>query len=234
MVDGTIAVASPLDNSAALEAGAVELFARNGGWVYVANVTSSDADAGDRFGTSLALAPGTVPLSDRLISGAVKDDETGTDDGAAYVLELEHTSARVYCTSKRNSLGCVPRAGFTGVPSATNASPFTISAASVLNQRPGVCFYSLNGRSAAPYKGGIKCFASPYRRAAGTLTSGGTPLGIDDCTGVLALDFNAWIQSGVDPSLIPGAIVNAQFLARDGAASFGLSLTEALEFEIEP
>jgi hypothetical protein len=232
--DGTLAVGSPFSNLAATQAGAVELFARNGGWQHAGTLISSDPNAYDWYGQSVSLASGMSPLHERLLTSAPLDDELGNEVGAAYVLELEHADAKVYCTSKLNSLGCLPRVAFTGTPSVSSASPFTISASNVLNQRAGVFFYSIGGRDATPFKGGFKCIASPYRRANGTLSSGGTPPGTDDCSGVLALDFNSWIRSGVDPTLSAGKLVDGQFFSRDGASSFGTSISEAVEFEIRP
>ena len=45
---------------------------------------------------------------------------------------------------------------------------------------------------------------------------------------------NALIQSGTDPGLVTGAQVNAQFWYRDNADAFGIGLSNALGFSIEP
>jgi hypothetical protein len=148
------------------------------------------------------------------------------------VYELDSVAATVYCSSKLNSSSCVPRMGFSGTPSATFASPFTITATQVLNQKNGVFFYGTSGRSFAPFQGGFKCVQSPTRRT-GTLFSGGS-VGPVDCSGALSLDFNAWIQSGADPNLLAGTVVDGQFWYRDGAASSGTGLSEAIELVILP
>jgi hypothetical protein len=67
------------------------------------------------------------------------------------------------------------------------------------------------------------------------LSSGGTPPLIWDCTGQFHFDFNAWIQSGIDPSLVAGQEVWAQYWYRDPgfAAPNNIGLTDAVEFTIQ-
>ena len=137
----------------------------------------------------------------------------------------------IYCTAKANSQGCVPQIGSAGTPSVTSPSPFSVSATEVLNQKPGVLFYGF-GPVAAPFLGGVLCVQPPLRRNAVQLSGGNPPP--DDCSGSYAFAFNALIQSGTDPLLIAGAAVHAQFWSRDPADAFGVGLTDAIAFEIEP
>jgi hypothetical protein len=65
-------------------------------------------------------------------------------------------------------------------------------------------------------------------------TSGGNTQPPDDCSGAYALDFNAWIQSGVDPALGVGAVVDVQCWSRDPGDPFGTSLSDALELTVAP
>ena len=215
---GTVAVGEPFGDGFFLDGGAVHLFARNGGWVPMASFVASHTTASSVFGSAVALD------GDRLLAGG---------GGHAYIFELAHVDARVYCTAKRNSLDCLPAIGFAGTPSATSTSPFTITASAVLNQRNGVFFYGLAGRASVPFQGGLRCIAAPVHRT-DIQSSGGNPLPPDDCSGVFALDFNAWIQSGIDPSLAAGALVDVQNWSRDQQASFGTSLSDALELTIQP
>ena len=227
----SVACRGPLLAAGAPNANSVGLIVRNGGWQSSALVTASDAQPGDRFGESLAIATTATNLSASLLVGSPQHDSSGADAGAAYFFEVAH-DAVVYCSSKLNSLGCLPRMGFNGVPSASSPTPFTILASSVLNQRNGVFFYGLSGPAAAPFQGGLKCVASPTRRT-GTLNSGGTPPFANDCSGIYGFDFNAWIAAGADPSLVAGVNVRGQFWSRDPAASFGVGLSEAIEFLIQ-
>jgi Tol biopolymer transport system component len=135
---------------------------------------------------------------------------------------------QVYCTAKVNSLGCTPAIGYLGAASATVAIDFTITATNLRNQAPGVLIYSLNGAAATPFQGGYLCMQSPLVRT-GVHSSAGNS-GVIDCSGAYAFAFNAYIASGVNPALINGATAWAQFWSRDGAASFGTNLTDALSF----
>jgi hypothetical protein len=100
----------------------------------------------------------------------------------------------------------------------------------VLSHASGLLSYGL-GTSATPFHGGTLCVAQPLRRT-GFQSSGGNPPPVD-CSGVLTLDFNARIQSGTDPALVAGTIVDAQFFYRDGGDPSGVGLSDALHFAIE-
>jgi hypothetical protein len=63
--------------------------------------------------------------------------------------------------------------------------------------------------------------------------SGGSASG-DDCSGYFSYDFNARIQSGVDPLLVPGAEVFCQYWSRDPWSASTTSLSNALRFLVQP
>jgi hypothetical protein len=65
--------------------------------------------------------------------------------------------------------------------------------------------------------------------------SGGQNAGTD-CTGTLSTDFNARIQGGSDPGLVPGAMISARWYYRDpqDPAGYATGLTDALRFAICP
>jgi hypothetical protein len=141
----------------------------------------------------------------------------------------QRTPLATYCTAKVNSQGCLPLIGWTGAPSASTAPPFTITASNVLNQKAGLLIYGFTP-AATPFQGGYRCMAPPIRRTPAQ-GSGGT-IGPADCTGTYSMDFNARIQSGVDPQLVPGASVYAQWWSRDGQSPSGSGLTNALSFTV--
>jgi hypothetical protein len=141
-------------------------------------------------------------------------------------------SVSIYCTAKTNSLGCVPAIGSSGTPSATLASPFLVSAAQVRNQKLGLLFYGF-APAATPFLGGLRCIGGPSIRTP-VQSSGGNALPADDCSGAHAFDFNARIQSGVDPLLVAGEDVYCQWWTRDPGSAANIGLTDALEIRIQP
>ena len=82
-VDGDrILVGASGDVQAAQNPGSAHLFERTGaGWSEVATLTPSDGAGGDAFGDAVALA------DDRALIGARFADQSGSDEGAAYVFE---------------------------------------------------------------------------------------------------------------------------------------------------
>jgi hypothetical protein len=140
-------------------------------------------------------------------------------------------ASTTYCVAKVNSQGCVPEMTFSGVPSASSASPYTLGAISVLNNKSGLLFYG-SVQSSNAFQGGTKCVGAPTRRTSIQNSAGNPPP--DDCTGTYAYDFNARIQSGIDPNLAAGAVVYAQYWSRDPFAAYTTGLTDAVCFTIQP
>jgi Tol biopolymer transport system component len=135
-----------------------------------------------------------------------------------------------YCLAGQNSLGCTPAIGSSGAPSASSSSPFDVFASSVLNQRAGLLFYGTHGPQLAPFLGGYLCVRAPTVRSLLQISDGsftGT-----DCTGTFHFDFNAHVQSGVDPALTAGTDVWAQYWSRDAAAPSTTNLTDAIAFRV--
>ncbi len=137
-----------------------------------------------------------------------------------------------HCTAKVNSNGCTPAIGYSGAPSTSSSAPFFVSATNELNGKTGLLFYGA-GAAVLPFQGGTLCVQPPIVRTP-QQDSGGNPPPANDCSGTYSFDFNAWIQSGVDPALVTGVLVDTQYWARDplDPAGFGTSLSDALEFTI--
>jgi hypothetical protein len=108
-----------------------------------------------------------------------------------------------------------------------------VRAEPVRNQRVGVLMYGL-GPDHGVLGDGVLCVAPALRRT-GVLSSGGSTGG-PDCSGSLAVDFNALIRSGIDADLVPGTVVYAQFVYRDRPSVAGAELgtSDALRFTISP
>jgi hypothetical protein len=144
---------------------------------------------------------------------------------------LRSDGPHAYCTAKQNSQGCYASMSSLGIPSTSSPAPFVVRAIEVVNQKFGLLLWSQSS-AFTPFQGGTLCLGQSFRT--GATHSGGSPGG-DDCTGLLAFDFNALIQAGTNPLLVPGAQLQAQFYYRDlpsGGTMTGLS--DALRFTIQP
>ena len=140
----------------------------------------------------------------------------------------------VYCTAKTNSLGCLPSIDASGWPSATAGSGFQVTGVDQLNNKAGFLFYGMNGAAALPFYGGTKCVNPPIKRTL-VQDSLGTPAPAADCSGIFAVDMNAFAVGALggnpDPALsVPGTVVNCQWWSRDAAGNTALS--DGLEYAI--
>ncbi|MCK6445207.1 MAG: calcium-binding protein [Planctomycetes bacterium] len=147
----------------------------------------------------------------------------------ARVLSACDPSITTYCTAKVNSLGCLPRIVATGIPSGSAVSGFVIAAEQVAPGEAGVLLYSYHGLASAPFEGGFLCAAAPLKRSPVQFASAG---GAPPCVGTYALDFNARIASGIDPSLVVGQRVWAQYWMRDSGSAPATGLTDAVTFVV--
>lgn len=159
-------------------------------------------------------------------------DGSRSDMGALVFDPQASPGPSIYCSSTVNSLGCTPAIAFTGAPRAGGA-PFEISCASLVSNKLGLLFYGFQSK-ALPYQGTTLCVTAPVRRTS-VQHSGGNPPPADG-SGQYTFDFDAHLQSGVDPSLAAGALVYAQYWFRDPALG-PLNTTgrsDALAFLIQP
>ena len=135
-----------------------------------------------------------------------------------------------YCTAKVNSQGCTPLIGSSGTPSASDPTPFDVTASMVINNKNGILFYGLNGPNNLPFQGGWLCVQPPLKRTP-IQNSGGNPPP-DDCSGTYTFDFNAWLQGGSDPGVGPGVQVHGQYWQRDPQSPSTTGLTDAIAFAV--
>ncbi len=140
-----------------------------------------------------------------------------------------------YCTAGTSSNGCVATLSGSGTPDANAGSGFKLSASNVDGQRSGLIFYGVSGRVAFPWGAGSSwlCVKSPTQRTA-PQNSGGTS---GACNGVLSIDWNAFIAANPGALGAPfsgGDVVQAQAWCRDPPSSKSTSLSDALEFVVQP
>jgi hypothetical protein len=145
----------------------------------------------------------------------------------------------LYCAAKVNSQGCTPSIASSGLSSAAAASGFVIRCEQALNNKAGLLFYGVSGRAASPFQGGLLCIKSPIKRTPAT-NSGGN-VGPPDCSGVYAIDVNAFAAGALGgtplPVLtLPGTTVETQWWGRDPgfAPPINTTLSDALEYIVQP
>jgi hypothetical protein len=182
-----------------------------------------DAPNGD-----LHLTAGSPCIAAGDPASTVDADCTAPDMGAYPRLGV--AAPFTYCTGKANSAGCTPFLTFSGYASASDPEPFYVRCYDLVNAKNGLFYYGFSGAQATPFQGGTKCVASPTKRLP-IQNSGGTAVG-NDCTGSYQFDFNARIQSGVDPLLVPGATVNVQCWYRDPAVPSDTGLSDGGQFDV--
>ena len=115
------------------------------------------------------------------------------------------------------------------------ASGFQVLATKIRHDKPGVLLYGTSGKANIPFSGGILCIAPPVKRTT-VVNSQGVAYG---CLNSYSIDMAAFAAGALggnpDPALsIPGTVVNCQWWGRDHPASFGTSLSNALEYTVIP
>ena len=140
---------------------------------------------------------------------------------------LPFPDPEAYCSAKLNSAGCVPQIGWSGTPSVS--AGFGVECSSVLGQKPGVLFWSLQS-AATPFLGGTLCVGQPLVRTQ-AVDSGGAAG--SNCTGFLqrALDARYLLLSGVTP----GTVMHFQWWYRDpGSSPHAVGLSDGLRVVVGP
>ena len=153
------------------------------------------------------------------------------------LLDFDRGCYPTYCTAGTSASGCQATIASSGIPSASTASGFVLSASSVEGQKDGLFFYGTNGRQANAWGTGtsFQCVTPPVKRA-GILNGVGTN---GACDGAFAQDLNArWCPACPKPNHNPGAgaAVQAQLWYRDPANTSNqtTSLSDAIEFFVAP
>lgn len=222
---GDVIVGSIWDDISGISSGSAKVFSGKHG---LQIFTFSGDVAQQQFGAQVSTA-GDVNndgFGDMLIS-AYLDDTNGHDAGLMRVISPLPFPTGTYCQGKVNSAGCLPLIATSGTAKASGSGAFTISATKIVAQKSGLLFYGFAPAN-LPFQGGTLCVDPPTRRTP-TQNSGSSGTG---CTGTFTMNFNAWIQSHVDPQLVAGQEVYAQYFFRDVGSSAGFS--NAVSFTINP
>ena len=199
----------------------------NGGSVYVVCGSSGGANSISTLHPVMETAlgiPGSLVID---VAGGRLDatflSDTGVVEDSFTLLSESYTGN--YCVAQDHSEGCAAEIVTSGVPSATNALPFSIDATLVPQNKFGLLFYGYTPTN-VPFFNGVRCVAAPITRTAVQNSGGAGP-----CTGGFTYDFNARIQGGMDSALVPGATVYSQYWYRDGGLA---NTSDAHQFVIGP
>jgi len=140
-----------------------------------------------------------------------------------------------YCTAKLNSLGCLPKLYAYGTPSLSNLSPFYVTVANLRSAQMAMFIYKVGGAQANhPFQGGTLCIGPSAIRRTPPKNTSGYPANGQNCTGTISMDFNKFALGlaggNPDPALlVPGNTYRVQVWGRDNGASFGTTLSSAVE-----
>jgi hypothetical protein len=177
------------------------------------------------------LGPGS-PCIDAGDPSAPLDPDGSRDDIGALPYDPAYIHGPVvYCTAKPSSGGCTPSISASGTSSASQPVQFQLQAAGILENTVGILLTSKAG-GAIPFQGGFLCISGTVTRTGFQASgAGGAP-----CSGGFQFEFNAHVQSGIDPTLQPGTLVFAQYWFRDlqDPAGFGSGLSNAVRFGVGP
>ncbi|UCD74924.1 MAG: hypothetical protein JSV91_14195 [Phycisphaerales bacterium] len=89
--DNTLIIGAHLDDDNGEDSGSVYVYRYDGAnWMEEAKLTASDGESDDDFGGNIAIGGG--PGSEITVIGAYRDDDNGSDAGAAYVFRFDGTN----------------------------------------------------------------------------------------------------------------------------------------------
>lgn len=200
----------------------------------VTDLSGLSSDPGPQSGTLLPQGGGLHLAAPIDLAFDFDDPATGISGALQIVgaLNADWTCppASVYCTAKTTSSGCVPTIAVAGVPSASGAAGFDVTATQVEAGNLGILFFGQGGPAATPFQGGFLCVAPPVTRLA-PQPSGGAAA----CSGVYTVDFNAYLAASQPLLRVPGLELCVQAWFRDPPEPVsGSGLTDAARFTLCP
>ena len=141
-----------------------------------------------------------------------------------------------YCTAGTTSNGCIAVLSWSGTPSASATSGFTVTADDIEGQANGIFFYGTHGTVAVSWGVGshsFLCVKTPLQRLS-VQNAGGT---YGQCDGTLAFDFLAFAAANptaLGQPLTAGQVFDTQAWFRDPPAAKSTNLSGGLEFTLVP
>lgn len=137
-----------------------------------------------------------------------------------------------YCSAKPNSQGCLPTMQWSGTPSASGPDDFVLSCGDLLNNVRGALVWSTEP-STTPFMNGSLCVGLPWTVAT-QFFSGGTPGGVNDCSGSASFAVSQAFLGSVGVG--PGEPMFFQFLYRDPPQTDGTGwgLSDGVHFVVLP
>ena len=199
---------------------------------------SVDSSGGEGNGTTTGVSissTGQFTSFDGYSTNLVAGDTN--NNGDVFVHDNGTPAPFVYCTAGTTTHGCVPAISYTGTPSASAGSGFTITVNSVEGQKQGILFYGLNQTGFTIHSWGASssflCVKAPTQRTHSQFSGGS----FNACDGALTLDWNTFIA--VNPGALgnplpPGQSVFAQGWFRDPTSPKTTMLSDALAFVVAP
>jgi Tol biopolymer transport system component len=179
-------------------------------------------------------ADGRTAVYNSTASDLVAGDGNARADIFATTLDL---APLTFCTAGLSSNNCQASIGASGVPSASASSGFVLTTTSVDGARSGLYFYGVDnfGFEPTPWGAGSSslCVKGPVQRTT-LLDSGGNA---GDCSGVLTLDWSAYIAANPGALGAPfaaGDRVQVQAWFRDPGNALSSSLSNALRVVLAP
>lgn len=137
---------------------------------------------------------------------------------------------QIYCTPKINSLGCGPLMSYSGDVSLSGPDDLVFATTNLRNNVFGSFAWS-TGINNVPFQGGTLCVQAPARRTT-TVSTGGTLLPENDCSGSYAWHFSHQYLLG--NSIDPGETIHCQFFGRDKGNGAPMTLSNAVRATILP
>ncbi len=158
----------------------------------------------------------------------VPGDTNHTSD--VYVHDEFDCTPATYCTAKVSSNSCVPSIQGSGAPSFSSPSGFTLSTVQMESQQNALTFFGISGTATILFMGGLLCVQPPIYRLNVQNTGGSAA-----CQGAVSYtlaDILANAAGGAQ--VVEGTLVYCQTWGRDPGDIFGISLSDALQFQACP